>query len=78
MNKHFCKNKLHSILMIICCAISLVLLAAMYFAKARGIQFGGVLGFAVVLLCPLSHLLLIPLIMGKKGRDKEENKPSCH
>ncbi|MFZ5986447.1 MAG: DUF2933 domain-containing protein [Bacillota bacterium] len=77
MNKHFIKNKLHSIIMILCCTIPLIVLAIMYLAKTRETQ-SSVWSFALILICPLSHLLLMPLLMGKKDKNTGENKPSCH
>jgi len=69
MITHFKENKMHSIIMILCCAIPLIMLAVLYLTKAQGTQIGSVLSFAVILLCPLSHLVLMPLILRKKDEN---------
>ncbi|MCX7746562.1 MAG: DUF2933 domain-containing protein [Clostridia bacterium] len=78
MNKHFGKNKLHRLIMLLCCVIPMIMLGVLYLTKTQGGQLGSILSFALVLLCPLSHLLLMPLIMGKRHENTEKNKPSCH
>ncbi len=39
----------------------------------------GSFAFLLILLCPLSHIILMKLFMGKKNTDtKNNNKNSCH
>ena len=78
MNKHCGKNKLHAIIMILCCAIPLVMLAVMYFTKTQALQSSSVWSLVIILICPLSHLLLMGLMMGKKQKRTEENNQDCH
>lgn len=71
------RNKLHKIIMILCCTIPFVILGLLYFSKLQGTSWGSLLSFGAILLCPLLHLLMMPLMMkGMKGSDKD--KPSCH
>lgn len=71
------KNKIMKLLMILCCVIPLVIVSAVFFTKSQSASWGSVTSFGLLLLCPLSHLLLLPLLMRKK-KGEDENKPSCH
>lgn len=46
--------------------LSMLLLAGVFAFNASRGQAANSLGFEMVLLCPLKHLLRIPLFMGKK------------
>ncbi len=78
MMGHDCKkSKFHSILMILCCTLPIAVLGVLYFARTQGTLTGNTLGVAAVLLCPLMHLLMIPLMRKKEGNGKERNS-NCH
>lgn len=67
------KNK-HLLIMIICCVLAM--LAIIILPKYFNI---GSFAFLLILLCPLSHIILMKLFMGKKNTDtKNNNKNSCH
>lgn len=73
------KTKLHKIIMILCCTIPFLTIGLLYFFRLQGTSWGTILGFGAILLCPLMHLLMLPLIMrGMKSNKSEDNKPSCH
>jgi hypothetical protein len=78
MNNHCNKNKFHKILIILCCAIPLLVIGALYFTKVQGTSWGSILSFGAILLCPLMHLIMMPLMHGKRGESTEDNKQSCH
>lgn len=78
MIKHCSKNKLHMVLMILCCAIPLIIIGALYLVKVQGTPWGSILSFGAVLLCPLMHLLMIPLMRDRKEENPAENKQNCH
>jgi hypothetical protein len=55
-------GKLHKILMMLCCIIPIALVAVLFLIKPN---IGGtqtVLPVVLLLLCPLSHLILMPLM----------------
>lgn len=62
------KNKLHGVLMLLCCLLPI---AALAFFNYRG-GLGGIVGKAVpyliILLCPLSHLLMMAFMRGDKEK----------
>ncbi len=55
----------HMLIMVLCCAIPMVAVAAI---AAFRIPLPDVLRYGVILLCPLSHFVL----MGLMGRDKHD------
>lgn len=78
MDNHCSKNKFHKILMILCCAIPLLVIGALYLTNVQGTSWGSILSFGAILLCPLMHLVMMPLMHGKKEEGAGEKKPSCH
>lgn len=59
------KHKIHNWMMILCCIVPIVLVAMLLFSgKASGFSGNGLL-FLLVLICPLSHMLIMPLMMRK-------------
>lgn len=79
MEKHNGKNKLHRVLMILCCTIPIIVLGGLYIGRVQGTPLGSVLSIIAILLCPLMHLLIIPLVMkSKKNESTEGNKTNCH
>lgn len=71
----------HALLMLACCLVPLALLGAVYFAR---VDLGGVLPFAIILLCPLMHILMMRGMGHDHAGHHEETRgqasatPSCH
>ena len=67
--------------MLACCLVPLALLAVVAVA---GINLGGILPFAIVLLCPLMHVLMMRGMMGhdhtghQAASDGGGASESCH
>lgn len=67
------KNK-HWLIMIVCCVLAM--LAIIILPKYLNI---GSFAFLLILICPLSHIFLMKLFMGKKNVENKENKNhNCH
>jgi hypothetical protein len=65
------------------CIVGFVAAAAAMLLNRFGVDIGGYLPYVLLLLCPLSHLLMMPLMhkamSGEKTQDaQDEQKPSCH
>ena len=61
----------HMLLMVLCCAIPVLLLLLLPVLKINNAALKSMLPFAFVLLCPLMHILMIPMMLKKdKGNDK--------
>lgn len=79
MNKHCAENKLHKVLMVLCCAIPIIILGVLYLGKVQGTSWGSMLSFAAILLCPLLHLIMMPLMIRRNKKESTgENNSSCH
>lgn len=60
------KHNLNSLIMKLCCIAPIVLVAVLLVINSvKGIS-GNILSYSLLLLCPLSHLVLMPLIMRNK------------
>ncbi len=59
--------KKHSWLMKVCCILPIVLIGIMLVANSASGISGNILTYSLLLLCPLSHLVLMPLLMRKKN-----------
>lgn len=55
----------HMLLMVLCCAIPIVLLLVMPTLQINNAFLKSILPIAVFLLCPLMHLLMMPMMMRK-------------
>jgi len=60
----------HALLMLACCLIPLALVGVVL---ASGVSLGGILPFAVMLLCPLMHVLM----MRGMGHDHAGHHPEA-
>jgi len=67
-------KKSHMFLMILCCLIPVVGLAAVYFFK---VPLNNVLLYGVILFCPISHLLMMKF-MGHDHSSSESNPQHQH
>jgi len=65
MEHHTSHNSRHLWIMLLCCLIPVAALAAIF---AFGVPVSQVLTFGLILLCPLSHFLLMGL-MGRGGHE---------
>lgn len=66
------KHKSHKWMMIICCVLPIALVAILFLTNKATGSVGSVLPMLLLLLCPLSHLILMPLMMRKK-----KNQHTC-
>ena len=70
-------KKSHLLIMILCCLIPVAAMAAIFLFKVPA---NSVLLYGLILLCPLSHLLMMKFM----GHDHSESKitpeasPNCH
>lgn len=65
----------HMLLMLLCCAIPLALLAMLSALRINSPILGKILPFGALLLCPLMHILMIPMMFRKEMKRK---KPAAH
>ncbi|MGE4284957.1 MAG: hypothetical protein AB7G87_14785, partial [Clostridia bacterium] len=63
----------HMWLMVLCCAIPLLLLFALPLLKVNNPNLKGLLSGAIFFLCPLLHLLMMPLMFRKDKNKKEDH-----
>lgn len=59
----------HMLLMVLCCALPVVLLLLFPLLKINSTALKSILPFVIFLLCPLMHILMIPL-MFRKDKNK--------
>jgi hypothetical protein len=65
----------------ICVIAPIAALAAFMINRFGNINLSGLLPYALLLLCPLSHLLMMPFMhkmMNKNGEGKDDNSKNCH
>lgn len=79
MNKHG-NSKWGILIMVLCVAAPLAAMAVYMLSSAGVIKVSGIWPIALALLCPLSHVIMIPLMhKTMNGSDgKNDNKPGCH
>ncbi|MHB1006025.1 MAG: DUF2933 domain-containing protein [Chloroflexota bacterium] len=65
----------HMLLMVLCCAIPLAVLAAVNVFR---IDLGNIGYFAIVLLCPLMHIFMMRGMGHDHSSHQTEAKQSCH
>ncbi|HBR28270.1 MAG TPA: hypothetical protein DD734_11740 [Firmicutes bacterium] len=66
----------HMLLMVLCCALPIILLMLIPILKNNNPALKSILPFAVVLLCPLMHIMMIPMMFRKdKGGNKHKQDP---
>ncbi len=75
----------HMLIMVLCCAIPMVAIAAI---AAFRIPLPDVLRYGVILLCPLSHFIMMAFMGGHKaekeaggsvtGPGRQDKSTSCH
>lgn len=53
-------------MMILCCVLPIVLFVAILLANLFTDTSTNIMPYLILLICPLSHLILMPLMMGKK------------
>lgn len=71
-------NRIHKLLMILCCAVPIIIIATLFFTDIQGTLWGSIISFGAILFCPIMHMVIMPLINNNAKRLKEENKSSCH
>lgn len=59
-------NSSHKWMMMICCVLPIVLVAILFLTNSAKGSVGSTLPLLLVLLCPLSHLIIMPLMSKKK------------
>ncbi len=62
----------HMLLMVLCCAIPAVLLILLPFLRINTLALRSILSFGMLLLCPLMHVMMIPM-MFRKDKDKKND-----
>lgn len=60
------KKKSHNWMMILCCVLPIALVGVLLLTKTTSGTLGNVLPLFLLMICPLSHLILMPLMMRKK------------
>jgi hypothetical protein len=58
------KNKSHNWMMLLCCVLPTALVMILFLTKSSG-SIGSAFPILLLLICPLSHLVLMPLMMKK-------------
>ena len=69
-SQHGGNHKSHKWMMIICCVLPIVLAAVFFLTKGIGGPTSNLLPLFLILLCPLSHLVMMPL-MNRKKKDHQ-------
>lgn len=64
----------HMLLMVLCCALPIVLLLLLPVLRINSPAIRNILPFAILLLCPLMHVAMIPMLF-RKDKNKEQ-KPA--
>jgi len=64
------KHRNHMLLMVLCCALPIVVLFALPLLKINNAGLNKILPFLTLMLCPLMHVLMIPMMMRKDKNKK--------
>lgn len=67
---------LHMVLMVLCCAIPLLLIFALPLLNVENESLKNLMSGAIFLLCPLMHILMMPLMFKKDKKKNDDNKLS--
>ncbi len=71
-------NKINKILMILCCTMPILIIGTLFFTDIQGTLWGSIVSFGAILICPIMHMVIMPLMNSRKKGLKEERKTSCH
>lgn len=76
-------NKKKKFLIALCLIAPAVAIVMLILTRSGSVNLGSYLPYALFLLCPLSHFLLMPLMhkgmdTGQGSVEKNGKKPSCH
>ncbi|MBM7583120.1 hypothetical protein JOD02_001997 [Caldicoprobacter guelmensis] len=58
-------HKLHKLVMILCCVLPVTVILALYLLKINNTILRDILSYGAILLCPLMHILMIPMMLKK-------------
>lgn len=58
-------HKLHKLLMILCCVLPVTIILVLYLLKINNTMLRDILSYGAILLCPLMHMLMIPMMFKK-------------
>ena len=67
-------HKLHMLLMILCCALPVMSIIFLSFFKINNDDLRSILSSAAFLLCPLMHMLMIPMMFRKDQNGRKDQK----
>lgn len=71
-------DRIHKILMIMCCIIPILIIGTLFFTNIQGTLRGSIISFGAILFCPIMHMVIMPLMNNEKEGLKEGRKTSCH
>lgn len=75
-NGHKGGHSKHMLLMVLCCAIPIVLLLLLPVLRINNLKLRSILPFAALLLCPLMHIVMMPMMFRKdKGGNNQNQDP---
>ncbi len=62
------KSKLHGALMLLCCFLPIAALVFFNYRGSTGTSIGQVVPYLMILICPLSHILMMAFMRDGKGK----------
>lgn len=66
-DQHGGNHKSHNWMMIICCVLPIALAALYFITKGTSGSLGNGLPLLLILICPLSHLIMMPFMNRKRN-----------